>query len=593
MIARMRSYLFTASSSTSDGVFCATCHEEHLGQSVNLRAVADTRCQACHVVQFDDFENGHPPYRSYPFRRRTRIQFDHTQHFGKNFADAVSRKRNTGKVPEQCTDCHVPTRDKLHMAVKPFDQTCASCHLRQILGEERASGPKGITFFALPGLDIQTLREKQLDIGDWPQESEAEISPLMAMLIGVDERRRQLLRFVSGIDLLDLSKANRRQLEAVAAFAREVKLLLHDLITSKTSRLRDRVNKATGTKISRKRMSQLIGALPRDVLLNLQQQWLPNLAVEIEGAASDQGWSVTTAAKPEPKKSKPKPKPKPKAKPKPVSVPVNVDPNATPRRTAENDPEESASYRVTPFGELVNANTPPSQRPTEEDSEEQADNQAEENQETAEAEQEEEQDEPERPRQPAVLAKAVDSETWAEFGGWYRREHAILYRPRRHKDEFFQAWLDVTSRARSKSASVAALIKPAFEHLADKDAQGQCTKCHSVDDARGNSRLINWNPATYQAKGSRFTRFVHETHFGVIGEKGCLGCHTTAKTPATKEFYKSGNPLKFVSNFKPIDKATCDGCHNKTGAPQTCTLCHNYHVTKVESPDIKTAIPKN
>ena len=61
------------------------------------------------------------------------------------------------------------------MATAPFDQTCTTCHLGQILGKERVSGPKGIAFLTLPGLDLQTLKKKKASIGTpcqvriWPE----------------------------------------------------------------------------------------------------------------------------------------------------------------------------------------------------------------------------------------------------------------------------------------------------------------------------------------------------------------------------------------------------------------------------------------
>jgi hypothetical protein len=64
------------------------------------------------------------------------------------------------------------------MAVVPFAQTCATCHLDQIIGKERATGPKGIAFLSLPGMDLETLRSKNAPIGEWPELSEAEITPL-------------------------------------------------------------------------------------------------------------------------------------------------------------------------------------------------------------------------------------------------------------------------------------------------------------------------------------------------------------------------------------------------------------------------------
>ena len=30
----------------------------------------------------------------------------------------------------------------------------------------------------------------------------------------------------------------------------------------------------------------------------------------------------------------------------------------------------------------------------------------------------------------------IDPESWAEYGGWYRQDYAIFYRPAGHKDKF-------------------------------------------------------------------------------------------------------------------------------------------------------------
>ena len=38
----------------------------------------------------------------------------------------------------------------------------------------------------------------------------------------------------------------------------------------------------------------------------------------------------------------------------------------------------------------------------------------------------------------------VDPESWAEYGGWYRQDYAIFYRPTGHKDKFIYSWLFLT-----------------------------------------------------------------------------------------------------------------------------------------------------
>ena len=602
LLANARHYLFTAESATSNGVFCATCHTEHDGRRADMTKVADSRCQACHVIQFDDFENGHLDYRNYPFRRRTRIQFDHDQHFKTNFPEAVSRKRNTGKVPGRCVDCHEPSADRLHMAVKPFSQTCGSCHLSQILGKERATGPKGVALLTLPGLDVETLQDKKYALGNWPRDSEAEVSPLMALLIGVDDRRRGLLRIVQGLDLLDLSKASENQLKAVTAFAWEIKKLIHDLITSDTSMIKNRIRKATGTKISEERVGRLIAALPRDVLIGSQQEWLPNLSEEVAEYDEKGGAAAFQFKVPQEKPATKVADWASKTETKKVE-PIVEQPAALARTNASGQAVPGPnSWSISPFGQLVKGEADRKRLEAERREAAEAEKAAEREDAGGASDKEEVEDPADKAQNNyATFSEKIDSEAWAALGGWYRRDFAILYRPARHKDAFLRTWLDISSRRNARNRSTQAMLDAAFSHLSGKDAQGQCTKCHSVDevkrrDGRQPARVINWAPATYALKARRFTRFLHEPHFGVVGEKGCLTCHDMAKPAAGKAAYKTtykgGDPFSFVSNFQSVNKKTCDECHNKSSSLQDCTLCHNYHVTKVESPDMATSIPK-
>ena len=60
----------------------------------------------------------------------------------------------------------------------------------------------------------------------------------------------------------------------------------------------------------------------------------------------------------------------------------------------------------------------------------------------------------------------VDPETWAEYGGWYRQDYTIYYRPTGHKDKFIQSWLAARpARKRPRAARVrrrrSSIISPA------------------------------------------------------------------------------------------------------------------------------------
>jgi hypothetical protein len=187
------------------------------------------------------------------------------------------------------------------------------------------------------------------------------------------------------------------------------------------------------------------------------------------------------------------------------------------------------------------------------------------------------------------IKSAVDAESWAEYGGWYRQDYTIFYRPTGHKDKFIHSWLVVAGPlAPSGDKSPAAAI---FDLLTSKDAQGSCTKCHSVDDNRGKGRFVNFAPPSVESKRGRFTNFVHEPHFGIMENRGCLTCHEIEKGRAYLQSFEQGNPKNFVSNFSEVKKDLCQTCHTSGMARQDCLLCHKYHVNGVITPIMNTKLP--
>jgi hypothetical protein len=183
----------------------------------------------------------------------------------------------------------------------------------------------------------------------------------------------------------------------------------------------------------------------------------------------------------------------------------------------------------------------------------------------------------------------VDAESWAEYGGWYRQDYAIFYRPTGHQDKFIHSWLVLTGpQALKGDRSPAAAV---FDLLTDKDAPGSCTKCHSVDDIRGNGRLVNFSQLSVESKEGRFTNFIHQPHFGILEDHGCLTCHNLEKGRPYLKSYEQGNPQNFVSNFGPVKKDLCQSCHTSSMARQDCLLCHKYHVNGVITPMMNTRLP--
>lgn len=290
-------------------LYCATCHQEHQGAAFDLGKISNEQCRSCHVVRFDSFDGNHPRFQSYPFERRTRIVFDHAGHFDRHYPE-IAKKEPAKRIPATCSTCHNSGEDRRVMALAPFDQTCAGCHLDQIVGKERAQGPKGIAFLALPGLDVQTLKEKSAAIGEWPDASEAALTPFMRVMIGRTERGRALLQIADNLSLQDLAKASDDEIKAVANLAWEIKALIHALLAGKVSDVLGDLDIGSGGKLSAGLVADLTASIPRDVVSSAQQQWLPNLATEMANrkvTSDDKGgqWAAIAAEPSAPSPSSP------------------------------------------------------------------------------------------------------------------------------------------------------------------------------------------------------------------------------------------------------------------------------------------------
>jgi len=555
-------------------------------------------------------------------RRRTRIVYDHAGHFGKHFPE-LAKKGLSQRIPSTCSTCHDSSADKRLMSVAPFEKTCAACHLDQILGDERVSGPKGIALLTLPGLDVQTLRKKKAPIGEWPEASEAELTPFMKMMIGRGARGSKLLKTLGTLNLQDLSRASDLQVKAVSELAWEIKQLFHRLMTGKASDLLADLDIDGGSKLTPSQIADLAASLPRDVIIGAQRQWLPNLASELASrpAASQASASVTASASRKQSPHAPVADP-PKA---PVAPPETSGRDA-PQATRQPDPANADANGKAAVKKVAAGQQRPQPR-TGDQTDDLLQLTAEELRamtaqakslgkaapaaeagRAAEGVASATAIAPTRggsnatgraPASPPAAASAGDSkptekiaptseiqgdmdpETWADVGGWYRQDYAISYRPVGHKDKFITSWISLTSRAALPGAATPAA--GIFNALTGKDAQGSCVKCHSVDDAGSHGRRVNFSPLGKAAKQGRFTAFVHEPHIAQA-PRGCVTCHALEKGKPYLESYKESDPKNSVSNFGALKKEVCATCHKSSAARQDCLTCHTYHVNGVVTP---------
>lgn len=700
---------FPASEVIARDLYCATCHQEHQGAGFDLDTVTNAQCSACHVAKFDSFDGDHPEFEEYPFKRRTRIVFDHAGHFRKHYPE-LAKKDPTRTLPATCDTCHGSGDDKRVMSVAGFEKACAQCHRDQIIGKGRASGPKGIAFLSLPGIDLETLRAKRVDIGEWPEASEAGLTPFMRVMVSRSERGRQFLARADRLSLQDLSGASDDDLKAVADLAWEIKDLFHGLIEGKTSEVLGDLTIGNGAKPDEALAADLTAGLPRDVIIGAQQEWLPNLATEIAhrrnpDLAQASSLASTTskpgeagAAAPEDTVSRDERGSEGDRAARESGEPTDEDTRKAEQATDQAEPSDSGvngdgetsaeakpaddTAKANPqdcvlslFGSCVitktdnsaNLKSGPARTPAAFDArsnlmrlgggelarQERARDTGEKTGSapvkpvsgttrlaqaptatTARGGQSDDLLSPspeelraikahaeaagtktrfgngsslkaardagaDREESPASVQQAsaptikiesqVDPETWAEYGGWYRQDHAIYYRPTGHKDRFMYAWLFLTG-PRAQQGQTAPL-GAVFQSLAGKDAQGACTKCHSIDGLASGGSVVNFAPASAATKQGSFTRFIHEPHFNIMGERGCLTCHKLESQSPYLKSYEQRKPLQSASNFSAVKKEVCQQCHTASKARQDCVTCHKYHVNGVTAPTTATRTP--
>jgi len=562
----------TASHSADQVLPCATCHIEHRGGKAVLTQFPETACQSCHVAKFAAFSSGHPEFDRYPYERRTRIIFDHGSHFGTHFPKALKDGTAGKKKPAACVNCHLPAENGRLMVSRSFEETCSGCHLNQIVGKGRATGPRGVSFLTVPGIDVIALGES---IGTWPSDADGSLTPIMKMLLSADPKVKAAIEATKSIDLIDLDKATPAQRAAVHRLAWAIKGLFKDLSDGGGARLRERLASSTGKAVDEQLLAGLIASIPRDVLFGVQRDWLPDLEREVADYAAGKTAAIPST---------------------PASAPKIVGPASAsgPKDTGDillggkdtgdillggkdtgdillggkdtgdillggkdtgdillggkdtgdillggKDTGDILSGALAPIVIAEVAAVTPAPRP-----------------------------------------KAIDPEEFARLGGWYRQEFSVLYHPTGHADPFMKAWLGYTASTFGTPGQAAA--EPVFRQLVDKEAQGQCIKCHSIEKGPDNRLSVRWNPKKSGGAGGGFTRFVHEPHLSIATDRVCQTCHQLDSTAKyQKAFGANRDPHRFASNFKSISQDVCGSCHKKAEAGERCVQCHNYHAEPI------------
>ncbi|MDP1561306.1 MAG: hypothetical protein Q8M16_07905 [Pirellulaceae bacterium] len=256
-------------------IACATCHREHHGQEIDMKAMTDQQCQSCHGQNFHSFELDHPEFKSWPRVTIQGIRFDHSTHHFKHFPH--------GNRPFECAQCHRDDRQGNVQQLVGFDQACGSCHQ----GKLELSAERGFALLQLPSLDVEALRSSQQDIGQWPaklsQDFDGRLSPLCELLLRADRDAGAGLDVLGpGFDFLDLDSTDRAQTVAAGQVAWGIKRLVADL----TLRGNDAI----------RQLMQIVLELPIDDerLARLSQNFSPTLVRDSAGLWFPQLWQEVT-----------------------------------------------------------------------------------------------------------------------------------------------------------------------------------------------------------------------------------------------------------------------------------------------------------
>ena len=565
---------------------CATCHKEHQGVFANLKAISNQRCQTCHVSRFGAFADSHPQFVQFPYRRRPRIIFDHQSHMTKHFPEATKAAVVGQAAPDGCADCHrLGVRQRL-MVVKPFATMCSGCHNGDLTGATQVSGPKGIDVLAVPGLDLATLRSHGLDIGAWPERSEAGLTPFMGLLL--ESGGENIASGVKGLDLLDLSKAGDQDLARVVTLAWAVKRLFNWLETTNPVAAKLATDHRAGKQIDQLQTALLAGGISHDVIAAGNREWfLEHLQDDLrrhDRGEPTSGFKLAAAPAMDARKSSPtKDAASAAAPPKPAQPDLlapggsagadktdilGSDKSDILAPGKSDDILASKSQDDILGGDKPIVDNDPLSMVAGGDASKNSASPA----------------QGDAGKSAVTTPAPFDPEVWAQSGGWYRQDFTIRYRPAGHADQFMQTWLDLAGQA--DGAGSRGALAPVFATLASKDAIGRCTKCHSVDDQAG-ARIVNWDAFDPNAIRNRFTNYSHKPHIELVGAKTCVKCHElrTSEDELLKT-YEGGDPFNYAPNFKFLDKSVCASCHSQQTEWQNCTLCHGYHV-----PDAASASP--
>lgn len=583
---------------------CASCHHEHNGRNFDLKDIDNNACQVCHVRQFDRFDASHPGFASlengdaydFPFRRRTRIVFDHASHVQKHFLEGA----NAQLAPNRCDDCHEMRATPFATSLRPFESMCGACHLGKDITKDKQGD--WIPVLGYPSVDLLSLEDKDILIDGFPEVQNRMLSPFMTFFMqgGGDSTGQDAadLKVAAETLAMDFSEnGSLPDVEDEAEIKSVERLLLgtHSLLSS--------LEQVSETAILAQKIAAVLGRSPdtgtlTDMLGGLAQV-KPASAVFAEIARTDvvsasgwlsredgasipaSQWEKMALALPEyaalaaPRAAAQAPAPA-EAAPDGAPAAEQADAGTTAPQAALPETWKAALKDFAAWFEnrdavrswfsghvrvdgsrWLNRSNGSSIR-SGDWSEHLADVPA---YAALQKSAKETRDEP-----ALAFVKWIEDQSkfqsWLESAlrvsdaGWFplSSPRSLLYRPVGHADPFLKAWLDTTAALYRSNPGARVL----FDYLSGRKdpsaSPGNCTKCHSVDVSTDVNQAyhvqVNW---AGKPGAKRLVRFNHQPHLKLMD---CQECHPEPwKTPDA-----AAPALPYLDGFRALDK---DGVRTK------------------------------
>ena len=561
---------------------CATCHREHQGNQVDISMMSNKRCQSCHIDKFSEFA-GHPEFSDYPSNSNPSITFDHNSHFDKHFL----KSDRTSQIWD-CSSCHVGDEKGQTMQLRPFEDSCATCHEQQIRGEGRDR--KSIAFFSLPELDTQTLSDKNIDIGEWPDDSDGKITLYMKILLSSRYSADFSYDWLSDLELYDLTDLSEKQLRDIQNAIVDIKMLFAEMKDYGHDAIIERLTRLTGRELSQNEKSGVSAGLPADTITQAAKTWFPNIETEIESIRTGKPLTISDDQTQEVQQIVEQPSSH-------TSRELNSDDEILSDddildegalNDSDNildgddeilsgddeildgddeilgddnilgDDDDILSDDILGNGDILTADDEILGGDDEilgDDILGKGDILAADDEILDEDSSNLEIGESEMSRQISTKASPKSINEWGSHGGWYLKNSEINYRPTGHGDGFLKFWLTTTMKLKNEGRSTTA-IDELFNRLSGADAIGACMKCHIVDSDRRNKLFINWHPEKRKSRIDSLTKFYHETHLKQAKTRDCNTCHQQHNDEMqAADFARTRGPHSNHSDFMWVQKS--------------------------------------